>query len=107
MDSRIDPRFLSHDKRLSPDERQVRAVAHEFESVMIGQMLKTMRSTTDPGMLEGGSAMRTYREMLDDEMAKEMAKGRGLGLSDALTHELMRANRPPTSPSTKGPRSDR
>lgn len=94
IDPRIDPRFLTPGPRVSREEQQVRAVAKEFEAVMVGQMFKAMRSSSSPGLLDGGSAMRTYREMLDDEMSREMARGRGLGLADALVRELLKSPTP-------------
>lgn len=77
------------DARLGPEERRLKAVCREFESVMVAQMLSQVRNTTGGGgMLEGGSAMRTYRSMMDDALARDIAHGEGLGVADVLFRQL-------------------
>lgn len=78
------------DARLGPEERRLKAVCREFESVMVAQMLSQVRNsaTGGGGMLEGGSAMRTYRSMMDDALARDIAHGEGLGVADVLYRQL-------------------
>lgn len=94
FDPRIDLRPLPQDRGLSREQQKIKAAAREFEAVMIHQMLKTMRSTIKPGSLDGGSAMSTYRDMMDEEMARSMAHGRGIGLADVIARQMMGLDAP-------------
>ncbi|HEY9900112.1 MAG TPA: rod-binding protein [Pantanalinema sp.] len=89
FDPRVDLRSLPQDRGLTAEQKKIKAAAREFEAVMIHQMLKTMRSTVKPGDPEGGSAMATYRDMMDEQMARSMAHGRGIGLADVIARQMM------------------
>ncbi|MNL61263.1 Peptidoglycan hydrolase FlgJ [compost metagenome] len=89
FDPRIDLTPLPQDRGLTPEQKKIKAAAREFEAVMIQQMLKTMRSTVKPSDPEGGSTMATYRDMLDEQMARSMAHGRGIGLADVIARQMM------------------
>jgi flagellar protein FlgJ len=86
---------------------QLRKAAQDFESVFLGHMLKTMRSTSvsTPGMA-GGTGGRMYRDLLDDELAKSISRGGGLGLADVLVRDLVRnlpREKKASSPPADGP----
>ncbi|MNS53255.1 chemotactic signal-response protein CheL [compost metagenome] len=73
----------------SPEQQKLMKACREFESVMLGQVLKQMRSSvqsSDP--LNQGAANDTFRSMLDDETAKNMAKGGGIGLAESIYRQL-------------------
>ncbi|HYE91919.1 MAG TPA: rod-binding protein [Terriglobales bacterium] len=84
------------------DVRRLRATAHEIESMFLQQMLKTMRQAT-PG-LQGplsGTGQRVYQEMMDEQLARSMAKGGGIGLADMLVRDVLRrqgVEKKPSSP---------
>lgn len=90
-----------------PDLQRLRRAAQEFEAVFIHQMLKTMRrSLPVGGPLAPGSGQKMYQDMLDDEMARSMARGGGLGLADILVRDLlhrMTGERNSSSPVTSRP----
>lgn len=67
----------------------VREAAKQFESLFMGELMKSMRSTTlASGMLDNsGSSMGT--EMLDSQLATQMAGMPG-GLSEAIAKQLER-----------------
>ena len=66
---------------------RIRQAARDFEAIFIGQMLQTMRrSPLARGPLTGGNDM--YRGMMDDELAKAMARGGGLGLADMIARHV-------------------
>ncbi|MHB8079882.1 MAG: transglycosylase SLT domain-containing protein [Candidatus Krumholzibacteriia bacterium] len=67
-------------------QRRLRAVAQEFESLMVSTLLRSMRSTVpESGLIESGGATRQYRQMYDDELARAAANsGRGLGIADMI-----------------------
>jgi len=73
------------------DVAQVRRAAQEFEAIVLGQMLKTMRqaSATGPVALTGTS-QKLYRDLMDDELAKVVSKKGGVGLADILVRDLLR-----------------
>ncbi len=73
------------------DKDALRAAAQQFEALMVAQMLKTMREThfndeDDP--LTGGESMKMYQDLLDQQWAAKMAKGRGLGFADMLVRQM-------------------
>jgi flagellar protein FlgJ len=85
---------------------RIRGAARDFEAIFIGQMLQTMRrSPLARGPLTGGNDL--YRGMMDDELAKSMARGGGLGLADLIARHLTRLTpqKKVSSPSGPGPMS--
>ena len=70
---------------------KIRESAQEFESVFLSFLLKTMRRTVPEGGTPGlGGGNRVYRDMMDEELARTVAKGRGVGLADILVRDLTR-----------------
>lgn len=88
-DLRIDLRPQPQDRKLKPDEQKIMGAAREFESLMIQQLMKSMRSTVHPTGLDSGSTMGTYQDMMDEQTARDLAHGRGLGLADAIAREFL------------------
>jgi len=70
--------------------RELRKACHDFESVILKQMLDAMRkSVPKSGLLdEDGYANKMYQSMQDDELAKEMSRGKGMGLGEVLYKQL-------------------
>lgn len=81
-------RQVAADAKLAPEARKLKAVCREFEAVMISQMLAQVGASSSEGMLEGGSAMRTYKSLRDDALARDIAHGEGLGVADMLYRQL-------------------
>jgi flagellar protein FlgJ len=107
------PRIVQNEPAPNPAETaRLRRAAQDFESVFLNHMLKTMRqaSTLGPG-LGGGSGQRMYRELLNEELAKSIARGGGFGLADVLVRDLIRSlprvtegsENNASSPPAKGP----
>ncbi|MCP1420434.1 flagellar protein FlgJ [Pseudomonas laurylsulfativorans] len=75
----------------------VRKVAQEFESLFLGEMLKSMRSATEA--LGQDNPMNTpaakqYQEMYDQQLAVSMSReGGGIGLADVLIRQMSK-NKP-------------
>jgi len=67
-------------------QRRLRAVAQEFESLMVSTLLRSMRATVpESDLIESKGATQQYRQMYDDELARSAAKsGRGLGIADMI-----------------------
>ena len=61
----------------------------DFESIFITYMLKSMRSAvTEDGLLENSNESNIIRSMFDENLALEMAKGKGMGLGKMLFESL-------------------
>jgi Rod binding domain-containing protein len=78
------------------DPKAIPALARQFESIFLSQLLKEMRQTSedgeglfgkDPGDVQGG--------LFDQMMGKHLAEAGGIGLASMLTRQLQ-----PTSPAT-------
>ena len=63
-------------------------VARQFESLFLKMMLKSMRQASFGNPLFDSSQTDLYRDMFDDQIALDMANGRGIGLADALMKQL-------------------
>jgi flagellar protein FlgJ len=62
---------------------RARQAAEEFESILLAQLLKGLRRTIP----EGGDEARmgqTYRELMDEQVAIEVARKGGIGLREAI-----------------------
>ena len=64
--------------------------AREFEAVFLGQMTKLMMESIEPGDFSGGHCEEMFRSLLAEDLGREMAKGRGIGLSDKVMAEIVR-----------------
>ena len=66
-----------------------RAVAQQFESLFLGLVLKEMRAAGSiGGGLFDGDGVRFYQDLYDRQLALALARGRGIGLADAIYREL-------------------
>jgi len=72
------------------DADTVRQVARQFESLFTQMLLKASHGE-DSGAndLLGGSGSDTYRDLYDQQMAGQLSSGKGLGLADLLTRQLL------------------
>lgn len=71
------------------DPAVLHEVAGQFEALFIQTMLKTMRDASLGDPLFGNSDQHEmYEEMLDQQMALEMASGNGIGLAEMLVRQL-------------------
>ena len=91
------------------DEKELKALAQQFESIFVNQLLKSMRETLPKEGLLSSFSVDMYESMFDQEVAGEMSKGKGMGLADVLYTQLSRMNGDKQgeeeSPETAGPSS--
>jgi flagellar protein FlgJ len=75
----------------------MRKVAQEFESLFLGEMLKSMRSATETLGQDNPlntPAAKQYQEMYDQQLAVSMSReGGGIGLADVLMRQMSK-NKP-------------
>lgn len=73
----------------SGDAEAAKRVAHEFEALVVGEMLRiASRPIGGSHPLDGGSAGRMAREQLNAELARVVSQGRGLGLARQLESQM-------------------
>ncbi len=78
-------------RRDTEDLERFKDVAREFESVLVEQMVKEMRTGDMKSTLFGkDSGMETYREMLDGEYVRLMTERGGIGLADFMVRNTPR-----------------
>ena len=78
-------------------EAELKKTCKDFEAIILQQMLTAMRkSVPKDGLLDSGYSQEMYQSMYDEGLAKEMANGRGIGLADALYHQLAGAGKTTT-----------
>ncbi len=77
---------------LSDKQRlQARKVSQDFEGLLVGMMIKSMRTTVkEDKMTGGGHGEEAFRSMLDQEYATAAVKQGGLGLAKVIEKEIIR-----------------
>jgi len=80
--------------------QQAKKVSQDFEALVVGMMMKSMRETVGKDKLTGGGhGEEIYRSMLDQEYAAASVKrGGGLGLAKMIEKEIIRQESHKTSP---------
>jgi flagellar protein FlgJ len=71
------------------DPAALREVASQFEALFLQTMLKNMREASLGDPIFGNSDQHEmYQGMMDQQLALEMASGKGVGLADMLVRQL-------------------
>lgn len=89
---------VSDDESVSPERAQ--EIAQDFEAMFIHQMLRQIRQESAWNNPDGDLFGTELMETIDVELARELAKGGGLGLADVLLPLL---NSSPDEPTTLSP----
>ncbi len=83
-------------------EKELMQVAQKFEALLIHQMLKAMRATVHKSDMLDSFTLQQYESMMDEEIANEMAKQRGIGLADMLFYQLSKLEAAANPAESKG-----
>jgi flagellar protein FlgJ len=75
-------------------DKKIKDLAMQFESIFIHQMIKEMRKSVPKSDLLNSFSLEMYESMMDEEIAKEMSKQKGIGLGDVIYRQLSRMNDP-------------
>jgi len=96
---------LRHEAK-TQDPAALKEAAKQFESLFTQMLLKSMREANRSfgDSMFGGEQGEMYQDMFDDQMAVQLAQGKGLGLADMLIRQLSQAS--PLSPAPL-PRGER
>lgn len=92
-------------KTAANDKEALRAAAKQFESLMIGMMLKSMRETkfsSEDDPMTTGEGMQLYRDLLDQQWATQLSKGQGMGFADMMVKSMEKFLPPPSPPGEEG-----
>ncbi len=71
------------------------AISRQFESLLVHQMLKSMRSANriwSDGNFLSSDRVDFYQQMLDDQLSIELTRGEGLGFAGSVRRQLDRAD---------------
>jgi peptidoglycan hydrolase FlgJ len=73
------------------ETEKMRQTAQEFEAMFLGLLLKSMRGSSGTGGVGADSQdTQTYRDMLDQEVGRSVAKSGGIGLARMILADQMR-----------------
>lgn len=77
-------------KAQSADKPQeaLQEAAKQFESLFVTMMVKAMRDTLPKDGMFSSSNMESYQEMFDQQLALDLSRKGGLGLSDLIARQL-------------------
>jgi peptidoglycan hydrolase FlgJ len=86
----VDPSAYQGLSRLARDggNEGLEAAARAFESLLIGQMLKQMRTTLFGGGLFDSAQTQLYQDLYDQQIAAALSQGEGMGFRKALLRQL-------------------
>lgn len=75
-----------------PGSARLWKAASDFEAMALGEFLKPMFDTVDSKntLFSGGEAEKTWKPMLVDEIAKQIAAHGGLGLAAPIHDAMLR-----------------
>ena len=90
--SAFDPHALNSLKNLARQDGKspetLRAASKQFEAVFLQMVLKAMRDATPQDSLLGSEHTKLYQGLLDQQLAFNMAQGKGVGLADVIYRQL-------------------
>ena len=87
-----DPESLASQSR-SGNNRSIDAVATNFESLFLSQLLKQMRQTLEPGGLFAEDKGDVYGGLFDMYLGQHLAQAGGLGIGAMLKRQLETAKK--------------
>lgn len=81
--------FSGNENNACKDSKAMLKVCQKFESFFIQFMFQKMRDALPKdGILGESTSMNWYQEMLDKEVAKQMAKKQSLGIAETLYQQF-------------------
>ncbi|MBL4803062.1 MAG: rod-binding protein [Emcibacter sp.] len=78
-------------KSLTTFERKARETAESFEAVFLSQILKSMSiGLKSDGPFGGGQGEEVFQDVLSEQIATQIARSGGIGLSDSVYREILK-----------------
>jgi peptidoglycan hydrolase FlgJ len=91
----IDANSLNSLKRGNTDSPEsIRAVARQFEAVLMNMMLKSMRDTVPQDGITDSEQGKMFMGMLDQQLSTNLSQ-KGMGLTDVLVRQLSKFSQKP------------
>lgn len=88
----FDPNSLGDLKRLARTDGQsndtLRAAARQFEALFLQMVMKSMREATPASGLMDNEQSKLFQSLLDQQLALNMAQGKGAGLADTILRQI-------------------
>ena len=75
-------------KNNSNNDKDLEAVAQEFESLFVYQLLKNARKAKLSESLFSNQGTETYESLLDQEYARTLSKNHSFGIAEALLRQF-------------------
>jgi Rod binding domain-containing protein len=76
--------------KAAPTAAGTTKIAQQFEGVLMSQMLNEMfEGVKTDGMFGGGEGEEMFRSLMVDEYGKQIAQQGGMGLTAAVTRQLL------------------
>jgi flagellar protein FlgJ len=73
-----------------PSAKEARQVAQRFEALFVQNLLERMRDASMGDALFGSSAHDQYQGLFDQQLASNLAHGRGIGLAPLIERQILR-----------------
>ncbi len=71
------------------ENKKMEDACKDFEAILLNQLLSAMReSIPEGGLFEKSHGEKIYQSMLDEEMTRQMAHGKGMGFARMLYQQL-------------------
>ncbi|MCT4593946.1 MAG: rod-binding protein [Anaeromicrobium sp.] len=71
--------------------KDLKEACNQFEEYFVNMMLKNMKNTIgDSDLTEKSHGREIFEDMLDEKIASNMARGRGLGLASQMYKQLIK-----------------
>ncbi|HEX5757387.1 MAG TPA: flagellar assembly peptidoglycan hydrolase FlgJ [Arenimonas sp.] len=86
----LGPQAMALAKDNTADAAKIDKVARDFESLFAKMLISSMRQTSFGDELMGNDE-KTFRDMYDQQLAKTLSAGQGLGLAPAIKRQLAAA----------------
>ncbi len=81
------------------ENKRLDTACKDFEALLLNKIMTSMReSLPEGGLFEKSYGEEIFQSMLDEQMTKEMAHGKGMGLAKLLYQDL---NAPELSPADR------
>lgn len=89
IDTAIPASKLTEGQQINRDDAKLRKACREFEALLVSQMLTKMRNSVPKTDLFGSQEKEAiFRDMLDQEIAKEISATDSMGIADLLYRQL-------------------
>lgn len=98
----LPPSEIPREKASHLQEMRLRKAVADFEAIFIRHLLKCMRETVPSSdLFGGGSSEDLCRSLLDEELSRTIARGRGIGLAKVMLQKMLREGGPDPSPKSE------